>query len=323
MPAIRCSVAPMVARTDRHFRRLMRSVTQHTPLYTEMVVASSLVRGDEAQRSRMLGFDALERPLTLQLGGSIEGELCEATALARERGFDEVNLNVGCPAKCAVSGEASFGAALMKRPHAVARLVSAMQEGAGGSMPVSVKHRIGVDDADSWEELRAFVATLATAGVARFTVHARKALLGKLTPKQNRSVPPLRHEWVYRLCEEFPELEFELNGGVQDLAEAEEHCRRGAASVMIGRAVYKRPLRLAGIDRLASLGGDSSGGGLAARSAAEVAEDLIGYESTLQHSRQLTRHMGGLFAGQPGATRWRRALADGASIEAALQKILQ
>ena len=241
-PLARLSVAPMMDRTDRFFRLFMRQLTRRTLLYTEMVTARAVLHGD---RERLLGYHPSEHPLALQLGGSDPGELRECARVAQDRGYDEVNLNVGCPSDRVQSG--SFGACLMKTPAVVAACVAAMREVT--DIPVTVKHRIGVDDLDRYEDMADFVRTVSEEGGAvRFSVHARKAWLKGLSPKENRSVPPIRYEDVYRLKAELPHLDVEINGHVKTLDEVREHLRRVDA-VMIGRAAWDDPYLFARADR--------------------------------------------------------------------------
>ena len=246
----RFSVAPMLDCTDRHFRVLMRQVSRHCLLYTEMVVARAIhhcggddPRERERRLERLLGFDPEERPLALQLGGDDPALLAAATRLAAERGYDEVNLNLGCPSDKVQQG--NFGACLMADPERVARCVEAMA--AASALPVTVKHRIGIDERDSFAELLAFVDCLAAAGAQRFAVHARKAWLEGLDPKQNRTVPPLRWDVVHRLKQERPQLTIELNGGLDHPQACLEQLQQ-VDGVMVGRAAYAHPLRWNGVD---------------------------------------------------------------------------
>jgi tRNA-dihydrouridine synthase A len=275
--------------TDRHQRVFMRGVTRRALLYTEMVTTNAVLRGD---RARVLGYSNLEKPLALQLGGDDPARLAECARIAEDWGYDEVNLNVGCPSERVKSG--NFGACLMAQPELVAACVAAMR--AAVRVPVTVKHRIGIDDLDSFEHLRRFVAVVAEAGAARFSVHARKAWLSGLSPKENRTVPPLCYATVYRLKEMFPELTIELNGGVRSIAEVETHLRRVDA-VMVGRAAYETPYALAEVDR--RLYGDAR-----VPTRREVVTSILPYVAE-QLGRGvplkcMTRHMLGLFAGQPG-----------------------
>ncbi len=257
-PAIganRFNVAPMLDYTDRHFRVLMRQITRHSLLYSEMVVAQALhhcqraaAGGDERAQQRLerlIGFDACEHPVALQLGGDDPALLAEATRIAADRGYDEVNLNVGCPSEKVQKGR--FGACLMAEPDQVARCIAAMAE--ASPLPVTVKHRIGIDERDSYAELLQFVDTVAAAGARRFSVHARKAWLEGLDPKQNRTIPPLRHDLVHQLKRDRPALTIELNGGLQDLESCQQQLQL-VDGVMVGRAAYDHPLRWAPVDQL-------------------------------------------------------------------------
>lgn len=294
------SIAPMMGLTDRHYRRFMRGITRHALLYTEMITTPAVLHGD---RGRLLGYDPQEHPLALQLGGDDPAALAESARIAEGLGYDEVNLNVGCPSDRVKSG--NFGACLMARPEAVARAVEAMR--AAVSIPVTVKHRIGIDHRDSYEELVAFVRTVAAAGCDRFTVHARKAWLQGLSPKENRTIPPLRYDYVYRLKREHPELPIEINGGIRDLAEAREQLRHVDA-VMIGRAAYEDPYRLATADALL-YGADQP-----ATTRREALESFLPYvEEQLARGaplKTMARHLLNLTIGQPGARAWRRHLSE-------------
>ncbi len=303
----------MMDLTDRHFRYLVRRVTRRTLLYSEMLTAAAVLRGD---RDRLLGFDPEESPVVLQLGGDDPVALAEAAGIGAEYGYAEVNLNVGCPSPRVSSG--NFGACLMKEPERVGAAVMAMRAAVG--VPVTVKHRTGVDDRDSFEELLAFVDEAAGAGADAFVVHARKAWLKGLSPKANRSVPPLDYGAVYRLKRERPELVIELNGGVPDLEAAAEHLRH-VDGVMLGRAVYEDPFVLAGADDLLSRfdpgpqGGDAPGAPGVGPGPRAVVEGMYPYvEAQLAQGvplHAITRHMLGLFRGRPGARAWRRMLSEG------------
>ena len=309
----RFSVAPMLDCTDRHFRVLMRQVSRHCLLYTEMVVARALdhilregAPGAAGQRQRrlqrLLGFDPLERPLALQLGGDDPDQLATATRLAADLGYDEVNLNLGCPSEKVQ--QARFGACLMTEPEWVARCVEAMV--AASDLPVTVKHRIGVDHHDSYEELLAFVDRLAAAGAQRFAIHARKAWLRGLDPKQNRTIPPLRWDLVHRLKQERPQLTIELNGGLLDL-EACLHQLERLDGVMVGRAAYAHPLQWRGVDQLIYTGADRSG-----LTASQVIRGTIPHAIRWRDQGgriwDLARHLVHLVEGCPGARHWRAQL---------------
>lgn len=286
--------------TDRHFRWLMRQVSRHVLLYTEMVTQHAVIHGE---REHLLGFSPEERPLALQLGGDDPVLLAECARIAEGMGYDEVNLNVGCPSDRVASG--NFGACLMARPQRVADCVAAMR--AAVALPVTVKHRIGIDDQDSYEEMLAFVDTVAGAGCDRFSVHARKAVLGGLSPKENRTVPPLRYLDVHRLKRERPALVIEINGGVRDLETTAEQLQHVDA-VMIGRAAYDDPYLFATVDE--RFFGDPAP--VAGRF--EIAQRYGEYVARwlARHPRLklsgLARHVLGLFSGQPGAREFRRIL---------------
>jgi tRNA-dihydrouridine synthase A len=296
------SVAPMMQITDRHFRRFLRGITSHTLLYSEMITAQAIKFGD---RERLLGFSAVEHPLVLQLGGSDPELLAQAAVVAEEYGYDELNLNVGCPSDRVYSG--NFGACLMLQPALVAESVAALK--AASSLPVTVKHRIGVDEQDSYEELLAFVDTVAAAGVERFTVHARKAWLKGLSPKENRTVPPLRYGDVFRLAQERSGLSFELNGGILTLEAALQHLDRVAA-VMVGRAVADDPFMLARADEL-FFGAEAK-----QLTRAGVIRSYLPYVEEQRQAgvgfRPLTRHLLPMFTAVRGAKAWRRELTEAA-----------
>lgn len=301
--AARLSVAPMMDWTDRHCRYMHRLMSRHTLLYTEMVTAPAVIHGD---RDRLLGFDAAEHPVAVQLGGSDPAQLAQATRIACEYGYDEVNLNCGCPSDRVQSG--SFGAVLMENPALVAECVAAMI--AVSTVPVTVKCRIGVDDQEPAEVLPEFLARVAAAGVDRFSVHARKAWLQGLSPKENRDIPPLDYDLVCQMKEVFPHLHLSLNGGVATLDEAEALLARGLDGVMIGRAAYHTPS-----DILLEADARIYGGG-ACRTAEEVVRLMVPYmERHLAAGgrvHQVTRHMLGLFQGRPGARMWRRHISENA-----------
>ena len=302
------SIAPMMDWTDTHCRVLHRSLTRRALLYTEMVTADAILNGD---RRRLLGFEACEHPVALQLGGSEPRALAEAARIAEDFGYDEINLNVGCPSDRVQSGR--FGACLMKEPELVADCMAAMRQAV--ALPVTVKCRIGVDDQDPEAALRGLIACCADAGVTCFAVHARKAWLKGLSPKENREVPPLDYDLVYRIKRENPGLTIIINGGIQTLDEGERHLAH-VDGVMLGRAAYQNPAMLAEID--------SRFFGDAPRSLdAALMEFCLYVERKLKDGVKLssmTRHMLGLFHGQPGARAFRRhlsehAVRDGAGIE--------
>ncbi len=291
------SVAPMMKRTDRHFRWMMRLITRRTLLYTEMIPALTIVHGD---RDRFLGFDAFEHPVALQLGGDDPAMLAECARIAEDYGYDEVNLNIGCPSPRVQKG--NFGACLMQTPDVVARSVEAMR--AATSIPVTVKHRVGVDDQDEWDDLLNFVEIVAEAGCARFSVHARKAWLKGLSPKENRNIPPLRPDLVYRLKKTRPDLLIEMNGHVHGSAEVLQHLQHVDA-VMVGRAAYDDPYSFVDVDR------EVYGDDFPMPSREDVAEAMTEYARRFMNDKRtpLTRicqHLMNLFAGEHGAKTWRR-----------------
>jgi tRNA-dihydrouridine synthase A len=302
--AARLSVAPMMDWTDRHCRILHRLLSRRALLYTEMVTAPAVVRGE---RDRLLAYDPAEHPVALQLGGSDPAELAEATRIAADYGYDEMNLNVGCPSDRVQSG--CFGAVLMERPGLVADCVAAMI--AASPVEVTVKCRIGVDDQVPEEVLPAFLKTVSEAGVARFAIHARKAWLKGLSPKENRDIPPLDYPLVHAMKREFPGLHLSINGGIASLEEARAHLEAGMDGVMIGRAAYHAPAEILGRADAEIFGEET-----ACRSAEQVVLAMLPYiEAHIAQGgrlHQVTRHMLGLFAGRPGARGWKRVLSEGA-----------
>ena len=297
--------------TDRHCRRLHRTLSRRARLYTEMLTADALIHGD---RARLLAFDPAEHPVALQLGGSEPAKLAEAARIGADLGYDEINLNVGCPSDRVQSGR--FGACLMAEPALVAECMAAI--GAAVRIPATVKCRIGVDEQDPEEALFGLVDACAAAGVSVFVVHARKAWLKGLSPKQNRDVPPLDYPLVWRLKRERPELTIVINGGIADLDQAQAHLAH-VDGVMLGRAAYHTPGVLGEADRRLF------GEGADVTSEAAVAAYLPYVRSELAkgtHLAAMTRHMLGLFHGQPGARTWRRILTvDGAKAGAGIDVI--
>ena len=296
----RLSVAPMMEWTDRHCRVFLRALTRRTLLYTEMVHTGAILRGDA---QRFLRFDPIEHPVALQLGGSDPAHLAAAARAGADFGYDEINLNVGCPSERVSAGR--FGACLMAEPDLVAECVSAMTEAV--AVPVTVKSRIGIDDRDSYEELQRFIAVVAARGCRSFVIHARKAWLSGLSPKENREIPPLRYDVVAQIKADFPELEIVLNGGVATLDQAAAHLA-GVDGVMIGRAAYQDPWILAEADR--RIFGEASGP--ADRHA--VIDAVLPYVEAQCAAgvplARMTRHMMGLFNGLPNARVWRRYLSE-------------
>jgi tRNA-dihydrouridine synthase A len=296
-------VAPMMDWTDRHCRFLHRLYAPHALLYTEMIVAPAILRGDAR---RLLAHDPAEHPVALQLGGCDPAELAAAARIGADAGYAEINLNVGCPSDRVKSG--SFGACLMLRPALVADCVRSMRDAVPAGVPVTVKCRIGIDARDDYEFLAGFADTLVRAGVDALIVHARVAMLGGLSPKQNREIPPLRYGHVYRLKRDYPALPVVLNGGLADLASLAAELARGLDGVMLGRAAYHRPALLAEAERALC---DPD---WAVPEPRELIERLVPYararvaEGTRLHS--ITRHLHGLMAGREGARAWRRFLSD-------------
>ncbi len=309
----RLCVAPMLDWTDRYFRYLVRLVSRRTLLYSEMVTTGALLHGD---RARHLDFFPEEHPVALQLGGSDPGALARCARMALEWGYDEVNLNLGCPSDRVQSGR--FGACLMAEPALVADCIAAMREAV--PLPVTAKHRIGIDHQEGYGPLRDFVGTLAEAGCRTFIVHARKAWLQGLSPKENREVPPLRYERVHRLKADFPRLEIVINGGILDLDQALEQLER-VDGVMMGRAVYHDPWLLAEADRRI-FGADFHPGTphRVVRRYLELVERECGRGVPL---KRMARHLLGLFHGRPGARRWRRHLSEHAHRRGAGPEVIE
>ena len=308
--AHRLSVAPMMDWTDRHCRVFHRQMTRRAMLYTEMVTAPAIVHGP---KPRLLDYSPVEHPVALQLGGSDPRELAEATRLARAWAYDEINLHCGCPSDRVQSG--CFGAVLMERPALVADCVRAMQ--AETDVPVTVKCRIGVDEQDPETVLPAFIETIAGAGVRHVIIHARKAWLQGLSPKENREIPPLDHDLVIRMKRQFPELTICINGGITSLGQARALLEQGLDGVMIGRAAYHDPASvLIGADALWGEGFAPEPVAVVDAMRPYIADHLVAGGRL----HQVTRHMLGLFTGRPGARGWRRVLSeratrDGAGLE--------
>lgn len=302
------SVAPMMDWTDRHCRVFHRHITRHTWLYTEMVTTGALLHGDVP---RHLDFSQEEHPVALQLGGSEPDDLAKSAKLGEQWGYDEINLNCGCPSERVQKG--AFGACLMAEPNLVADCVKAMRDAVG--IDVTVKHRIGIDAMDSYEFVRDFVGTVAEAGCNTFIVHARNAILKGLSPKENREIPPLRYESAYRLKREFSHLEIIVNGGIKTEAEIDLHLQH-VDGVMLGREAYHNPYLMATFD--ARYYGDQA----RPKSRAEVVQAMLPYirEQLALHGKSgvggglklnsITRHMLGLTAGMPGARGFRQLLSD-------------
>ena len=312
LPSRRLSVAPMLDWTDRHYRYFARQISRHTWLYTEMVTTGALLYGDV---ERHLRFDEAEHPVALQLGGSEPSELAQCARLAQQWGYDEVNLNVGCPSERVQKG--AFGACLMAEPQLVADCVKAMRDVV--DIDVTVKHRIGIDQIEHYDYLAGFVDQVAAAGCNTFIVHARNAILKGLSPKENREIPPLKYDYVYRLKQERPELEILINGGVKTNAEIAEHLRH-VDGVMVGREAYHNPWLMAEWDA-AFYGEDST-----AVTRQQVVDAMLPYiRARLAEGhklRNIARHILGLFQGMPGARQWRRMLSDAKLLDGADEGLL-
>lgn len=298
----RFTVAPMMEYSDRHARYLWRLISRHAVLYTEMVTTGALLHADP---QRFLRFHPAEHPLALQLGGSNPKDLALCSRMAEEWGYDEVNLNCGCPSDRVQNG--MIGAILMAHPQKVADCIKAMQDAV--SIDVTVKHRIGIDDMEDYPGMANFVETVAKTGCRTFIVHARKAWLQGLSPKQNREVPPLRYDMVHQLKQDFPELEIIINGGLQTLDQCAEQLT-AVDGVMVGREAYSNPYLLAEVDR--RFYGDDHD----IPTAQEIAEQFVRYCEEQMNDGQLlkymTRHMLGLFQGLPGSRLFRRHLSENA-----------
>jgi tRNA-dihydrouridine synthase A len=307
------SVAPMMDRTDRHFRYFMRQITRRTLLYTEMITTAAIVHGD---REKLLGFSPEEKPLSLQLGGDNPAELAECAKVAEDWGYDEVNLNIGCPSSRVQDGH--FGACLMEQPELVAKAVAAMQKSV--TIPVTVKHRIGIDDRDRYEDMANFVKIVSEAGCKRFTVHARKAWLQGLSPKENRDLPPLRYEDIHRLKQEFPHLFVEINGGITNLEKVREQLNFIDA-VMIGRAAYDNPYLFATVDR------DFYDENTNIPTRHQIVEAMLPYieywRSLGWRLNAISRHMLELFAGKAGTKAWKRYISENAHLEGAGFEVIE
>jgi len=276
--------------TDRHCRYFLRQVSSRVRLYTEMITTGALLHGDV---ERHLGFSAAEHPLAVQLGGSEPHELARCARLAENYGYDEINLNIGCPSERVQKG--AFGACLMAEPQLVASCVEAIRQEV--KIPVTVKHRIGIDHVQGYEFVRDFVATVAAAGCRTFIVHARNAILKGLSPKENREIPPLKYDYVYRLKAELPQLEIVINGGITTWAEITQHLAY-VDGVMLGRAAYHNPWLLADPEK----------------TRAQVVRAMYEYARGVESVRQVARHMLGLYHGHRKARLWRRLLSDSARL---------
>ena len=304
-------VAPMMDCTDRHERFFLRLISKNVLLYTEMIVSEAISRGD---KKKLLAFNLNEKPLALQVGGSSAKLLAEAAKTGEDFGYDEINLNLGCPSRKVQKNK--FGACLIKEPNLVADCLTEMM--ASCSIPVTVKTRIGYDDVEDYESLKNFIKILKKTGVKTFIIHARKAMLGKFTPKQNLNIPPLKYDIVYRLKKEFPDEEIIINGGINSIYQIKNHLEK-VDGVMIGRSVYHSPYFLAEIEREIFNNDNIS-------SRKEIIENLIPYvKSEIKKGtrlNQIMRHTIGLFHGQRGANFWKRYLSENMRVrDADVQKI--
>ena len=305
------SVAPMMDCTDRHERYFLSLISQNIHLYSEMIVSNAIIRGD---RDKILSFKKVKNPTILQLGGSNPSELAEACKISEQYGYDEINLNLGCPSKKVQKNK--FGACLMKEPNLVAECVNAMVNAT--KLPISIKTRIGYNDIEDFEFLKNFIDTIKKAGAKKFIIHARRAILKKLSPKQNLSIPPLKYDFVYKLKEEFKENEVIINGGICEIDQIKNHLKK-VDGVMIGRAIYHSPYFLAKIEKEIF-----NNKNILSRN--EVMEKLIPYiqEETKKGAQlnNIMRHTVGLFHGQDGSKKWKQYLSKNMCIrDADIQKV--
>ena len=305
------SVAPMMDCTDRHERYFLRLISKNILLYTEMIVDEAISRGD---KKKLLEFNVNEKPVALQIGGSSPKLLAEATKIGEDFGYDEINLNLGCPSRKVEKNK--FGACLMKEPNLVADCLSKMQ--AITKLPVTIKTRIGYDNVEDYENFYKFISILKSTGIKTFIIHARKAMLGKFTPKQNLNIPPLKYDYVYNLKKDFPNEEIIINGGISCTEEISTHLNK-VDGVMIGRAAYHTPYLLADIEREIFKNENIP-------SRQEIIENLIPYvkDELKKGTRlnQIMRHTLGLFHGQTGSSHWKRYLSENMCVRNAdVQKI--
>ena len=305
------SVAPMMDCTDRHERFFLRLISKNTLLYTEMIVDEAINRGD---KKKLLEFNINEKPVALQIGGSSPKLLAEASKIGEDFGYDEINLNLGCPSKKVEKNK--FGACLMREPNLVADCLNKMQSST--KLPVTIKTRIGYDDVEDYENFYNFISKIKSAGIKTFIIHARKAMLGKFTPKQNLNIPPLKYNYVYNLKKDFPNEEIIINGGITSIDEIKDHLKK-TNGVMIGRAAYHTPYLLADIEK--EIFNNEN-----VLSRKEVLQKLIPYikDELKKGTRlnQIMRHTLGLFHGQTGASYWKRYLSENMCVRNAdIQKI--
>ena len=312
-PGFTVSVAPMMDWTDRHCRWFHRQLSSHVLLYTEMVTANAIIHGD---RNYLIGFNPAEHPIALQIGGSEPLALAQAAKIGEDFGYDEININIGCPSDRVQSGR--FGACLMAEPDLVAQCYSAMSKAV--DIPVTVKCRLGIDDQNLNETLPEFIEKVSSAGCEHFIIHARKAWLKGLSPKENRDVPPLNYDLVKAMKAAYPALEIVLNGGLKTLAAAQSESE-GLNGVMFGRAAYHSPWILTDIDQL------FYGAPVFSASREDITEKIIDYVSKIQDTdrsaKAIIRHIMGLYAGQAGARHWRRTLSEGLAARKAPSDIIQ
>ena len=293
------SIAPMMDWTDRHCRYFYRLISKNVQLYTEMITTKAILRGD---KNRLLDFNAIENPLVLQLGGSDPKEMAACALIAQDWGYDEVNINVGCPSDRVLSG--SFGACLMKEPNLVAQCVESMTDKC--EIPVTVKHRIGIDDMESYGELSDFVFQISNKGCQHFIVHARKAWLKGLSPKENRTIPPLNYSWVYQLKKDFPSLKITINGGIESCEDVKKHLEL-VDGVMMGRSIYHNPFLLREIDKTIF---DENNSLIGREQILKIYMTYI--EKQSQNGipiRSMTRHILGIYHGEANAKLFRRLLS--------------
>ena len=312
-PGFTVSVAPMMDWTDRHCRWFHRQLSSHVLLYTEMVTANAVIHGD---RNYLIGFNPAEHPIALQIGGSEPLALAQAAKIGEDFGYDEININIGCPSDRVQSGR--FGACLMAEPDLVAQCYSAMSKAV--DIPVTVKCRLGIDDQNLNETLPEFIEKVSSAGCEHFIIHARKAWLKGLSPKENRDVPPLNYDLVKAMKAAYPALEIVLNGGLKTLAAAQSESE-GLNGVMLGRTAYHSPWILTDIDQL------FYGAPVFSASREDITEKIIDYVSKIQDTdrsaKAIIRHIMGLYAGQAGARHWRRNLSEGLAARKAPSDIIQ
>ena len=312
-PGFTVSVAPMMDWTDRHCRWFHRQLSSHVLLYTEMVTANAVIHGD---RNYLIGFNPAEHPIALQIGGSEPLALAQAAKIGEDFGYDEININIGCPSDRVQSGR--FGACLMAEPDLVAQCYSAMSKAV--DIPVTVKCRLGIDDQNLNQTLPEFIEKVSSAGCEHFIIHARKAWLKGLSPKENRDVPPLNYDLVKAMKAAYPALEIVLNGGLKTLAAAQSESE-GLNGVMFGRAAYHSPWILTDIDQL------FYGAPVFSASRKDIIEKVIDYVSKIQDTdrsaKAIIRHIMGLYAGQAGARHWRRTLSEGLAARKAPSDIIQ